>query len=74
MHLVIVGGGPAGAVAATTLVGRGHDVTLLEASPYPPQKVSECLSPGANEMLRTLGLLDGMKAAGHLPTLGHRAF
>ena len=30
-HVVIVGGGPAGATAATTAAGRGHRVTLFEA-------------------------------------------
>ncbi len=74
MHIVIVGGGPAGAVAAITLLGRGHEVTVLEANLESLRKMGECLSPGANEMLRTLGLLDSMEADGHLPSLGNRAF
>lgn len=74
MHIVVVGGGPAGAVTAITLLGRGHQVTVLEASLEPLRKVGECLSPGANEILRALGLLNRMEAVGHLPSLGNRAF
>ena len=33
-HVVVVGGGPAGIMAAITASGRGHRVTLLEKAPH----------------------------------------
>jgi len=44
-HIAIVGAGPAGVVAAISLARRGHQVTLVERSIFPRDKVcGECLS------------------------------
>lgn len=40
MRIIIAGGGPAGFVAARTLVERGHEVVLLEKRDVPGGKVS----------------------------------
>ncbi len=74
MPIVVVGGGPAGAVAALTLAGRGHDVMIVDATAGPVRKVGECLSPGSASMLDMLGLRDGMERAGHLASPGNRSF
>jgi len=72
-RVVVVGGGPAGAVAALVLARRGVAVTVLEASPGPAAKVGETLSPGAGPLLAHLGLAERMAADGHLRSHGNRA-
>jgi flavin-dependent dehydrogenase len=52
-----VGGGPAGSVTALLLARSGHHVTLLEKHEFPRAKpCGDCLSPGANQILRRIGV------------------
>ena len=74
MHFAVIGGGPAGAVTAITLMGRGYSVGVFEKDIEPRQKIGECLTPGANSILSALGMLDTMESSGHLPSVGNRAF
>lgn len=54
---VVVGAGPAGALAALGLAGTGASVLLLDRAPYPRWKVcGACLSPGALSILERAGL------------------
>lgn len=56
-QVVVIGGGLAGAAAATHLAGSGHDVCLIERSAGPHDKVcGEFLSYEAQEDLAGLGL------------------
>lgn len=48
---VVVGGGPAGAVAAITLARANKRVALLEASSYEAPRVGEHLGPGSRELI-----------------------
>jgi flavin-dependent dehydrogenase len=60
---LIIGGGPAGATAATILARAGHPVTVIERSAGPTDKVcGDFLSAEAIEALTALGL--------DLPALG----
>jgi len=72
-HVVIVGGGPAGAAAAITLAQLGLEATVLEARQDSRLKVGECLPPSANAILEQLGLTGRLRAAEHLPSYGNRS-
>jgi flavin-dependent dehydrogenase len=71
-HVAVVGGGPAGAVAALVLSRRGLQVTVLEARQAPAARPGECLPPGVTPLLRHLQLEDCLAADGHLRSLGNR--
>ena len=45
--VVVIGGGPAGATAATLLAEAGHGVVLLEREPFPRFHIGESLLPMA---------------------------
>jgi menaquinone-9 beta-reductase len=69
--VVVVGGGPAGAVAAGLLARAGVDVLILERSHFPrPKPCGECLNPGAVAALGRLGLLERVREAGARPLRG----
>ena len=56
---IVIGGGPAGSVAALLLARAGWDVTLVEQHRFPREKVcGECLSALGADVLRRLGLFD----------------
>jgi geranylgeranyl reductase family protein len=60
---VVVGGGPAGATAATHLARRGHRVVLLERHAYPRDKAcGDLLIPDSQRALERLGLLEAVIA------------
>lgn len=65
---VVVGGGPAGAVAALRLAPRAR-VLLLEQTSQDRPRIGESLPPAARPLLRDLGLLD--LVAGHRAYLGN---
>lgn len=72
-RLAIVGGGPAGAVAALVAARRGLRVTVLEARTEPGLKVGETLPPGLTPLLRHLGLDAWLERDGHLRSQGNRS-
>lgn len=72
-RIVIVGGGPAGATVAIGLARLGLKPVVLEAQLEPQAKVGECLPPGANHLLKWLGLSERMSDDGHLPSYGNRS-
>jgi menaquinone-9 beta-reductase len=64
-EVVVVGGGPAGSATALLLARAGHDVLLVERYPFPREKpCGDCLSPGANAILRRLGVFNDVLRAG----------
>jgi flavin-dependent dehydrogenase len=66
---VVIGGGPAGSIAALVLARAGRRVVLADASTGGP-RIGEVLPPGAYPLLRDLGLLRAMADA-HLLCLAN---
>ena len=67
--VVIAGGGPAGAIAATVLARAGARVLVLERGRFPRAKMcGDTVNPGAVALLERLGLRDVL--AGGLPIEG----
>lgn len=63
--VTIIGAGPAGSTAAVVLARAGWDVTLVEQSRFPRDKVcGECLSALGFDVLSRLGLADELKRVG----------
>jgi geranylgeranyl reductase family protein len=55
--IVVVGGGPGGAIAAFTLASEGHDVVLIDKQSFPREKAcGDGLSSSAVSFLGQLGL------------------
>jgi len=62
---LIIGGGPAGSLAALLLARAGWAVTLVEQHRFPRDKVcGECVAALGLDVLRRVGLLDRLTAAG----------
>lgn len=63
--VLVVGAGPAGASVALRLAREGVPVTMLDARAFPRSKpCGDCVSPGATPLLRELGVLEALEAAG----------
>ena len=61
---IVLGGGPAGATAATVLAQHGHRVLLLERDHFPRYHVGESLMPYTWFTFERLGVLDWFEKAG----------
>lgn len=74
-EVVIVGAGPAGSTTAAALASRGVDVLLLDKASFPREKTcGDGLSPRSVEVLRQLGLLSQVEAAGAMRIQGIRIY
>ncbi len=63
--VLIVGAGPAGAVAATVLARAGVRVRLLDRAAFPRDKLcGDTINPGTLAILRRLGLAGGIEPRG----------
>ncbi len=63
--IVIVGAGPAGSALAYFLAREGRDVLLIDKADFPRDKTcGDGLTPRALSVLRRMGLLDQVAAAG----------
>lgn len=69
--VIIVGGGPAGAVAALELARAGRDVLLIDKEKSEQRKVGESLPASARPLLRHLGLLSMVEEGPHLVSYGN---
>lgn len=66
--VTIIGAGPGGSTAAILLARAGWDVTLIEQSRFPRDKVcGECLSALGFDVLSRLGLTEAFRKAGAIP-------
>jgi len=59
--VIVMGGGPAGAAAATLVAQAGYRTALLERSLEPAFKVGESLMPATYWTLERLGVLDRLR-------------
>ncbi|HKI03836.1 MAG TPA: NAD(P)/FAD-dependent oxidoreductase [Thermoanaerobaculia bacterium] len=64
--VIVIGGGPGGATAATLTAQRGHKVLLLERSAEPKFKIGESLMPATWSTFQRLGVLPKLHAS-HFP-------
>src|SRR5436309_12523268 len=63
--VLIVGAGPAGAVAATVLARSGARVRLIDRARFPRDKLcGDTVNPGTLAMLRRLGMADQLETGG----------
>ncbi len=61
--VIVMGGGPAGATAATLVAAGGARVALIERLPETGFKIGESLMPESYETFRRLGVLDRLGAS-----------
>jgi flavin-dependent dehydrogenase len=68
VDLIVVGGGPAGATTAAMAAAAGLRVTLAERERFPRRKLcGDFVSGEGHAVLRRLGVLDRLRAAGASP-------
>lgn len=67
--VLVIGGGPAGATAATLLAQQGRSVVLLEKLEHPRFHVGESLLPATGPLLDKLGVRQAVEAIG-MPKFG----
>jgi halogenation protein CepH len=68
--VAIVGGGPAGSVAATVLARAGLQVVLLERERFPRYHIGESLLSATLPILEAIGVLPRVEAHGFVRKLG----
>jgi 2-polyprenyl-6-methoxyphenol hydroxylase-like FAD-dependent oxidoreductase len=67
-HILVIGGGPAGSLAATLLARANVRVTLVEQARFPRDKVcGECLSALGIAVLTRHGLIHRLRVRGAIP-------
>lgn len=61
--VIVIGGGPAGATAATIIAQQGYQVELFEREIFPRYHIGESLIPETYWVLKRLGMLEKMAAS-----------
>ncbi|NBA94008.1 NAD(P)/FAD-dependent oxidoreductase [Pseudomonas sp. R5(2019)] len=62
--IVVIGAGPAGAIAAALLKRRGHDVLVIERQRFPRFSIGESLLCHCLDFVEEAGMLEAVQAAG----------
>src|SRR5205823_9171809 len=60
--VVVIGGGPAGATAATLLAQKGYDVVLFDREKHPRYRVGESLIPHTWKYMDMIGASDKLRS------------
>ena len=68
--VIVIGGGPAGSTAATTLAQAGRRVLVLEKSKFPRFHIGESLLPYNRRIFEDLGVWPKISAAGFMVKRG----
>jgi len=68
--VVVIGGGPAGSLAATYLTAKGYSVALLERQKHPRYQVGESLLPDVWKYCDAAGVSDAIAAEGFVRKAG----
>lgn len=63
-QVVIIGAGPAGAIAAALLKRKGHDVLVIERQAFPRFSIGESLLSHCIDFIDEAGMLPALEAAG----------
>jgi flavin-dependent dehydrogenase len=63
-QVLVIGGGPGGATAATMLAKQGFNVVLMERQEFPRYHIGESLLPSSLFVLEQLGIRDQVEAHG----------
>ncbi|HUG59454.1 MAG TPA: NAD(P)/FAD-dependent oxidoreductase [Candidimonas sp.] len=63
-EIVVIGAGPAGAVASALLKRKGHNVLMLERQQFPRFSIGESLLAHCLEFVEEAGMMDAVRAAG----------
>jgi|LakMenEpi03Aug12_release.lakeMendotaPanAssembly.Ray.scaffolds.fasta_scaffold33532_5 flavin-dependent dehydrogenase len=61
--VIVIGGGPSGATAATLIAQQGHAVRLLEREHFPRYHIGESLIPETFWVLDRLGMLEKLRGS-----------
>lgn len=69
--VVVVGAGPAGAAAARLLAAWGHRVLLIHRPGGDSSRLAESIPPSSDKLLRAIGALPAIGAAGFQPWRGN---
>jgi flavin-dependent dehydrogenase len=67
---IIIGGGPAGSIAALALAKRGRRVIVLEKAEFPRFHIGESFLPATFDRLKELGLEPALRELPHVPKFG----
>lgn len=68
--VVVIGGGPAGAISAYVLAKQGHSVVLLERDEFPRFHIGESLLPYMMGLFERIGIRDAVQSQGYVPKFG----
>ena len=68
--VAIIGGGPAGSIAATSLALAGRNVAVFEREKFPRFHIGESLLPFSMDAFERLGILPKLDAAGFIRKYG----
>lgn len=63
-RVLVLGGGPAGSVAATALAQQGIAVQLIESAQFPRYHIGESLTPSCRTILEQIGVAKKLDAHG----------
>lgn len=68
--VIVIGGGPGGAMASTVLADSGKRVLVLEAARFPRYHIGESLLSGTADLMARIGVLDRVERDGYIKKHG----